>query len=402
MNRKSSILTLVILAAVLGASTKAWAEPYMAIREGRKCGTCHVNQTGGGMRTLLAMTHMKEITHYREIFPALGESTDVWNGQITDFFAIGGDFRVADSIVFQDEPNADGQVPHKALRGHVDENILDIREAALYFDIQLVPDFLSVYTDVDFAPGSPVAREAFAMLRGILPWQGYVKGGRFYVDYGMKIETDNLVSVGLPSQDAFVRGRTGTGFTGYDAGLEIGFQPGPWHFSASVTDPASGDTGVRVTTNAYGVWRDIPVIENAMLGGSFLFNDPSGGEQYMWSVYGGANLGPLEYQAEVDFIHEKFKGGEITNTFLVYGELNYLLFGWINAKVFGEYADNDGIASIEAAQRSDTAQNRFGFGIEPFLGEFLQTRLFYSIANGPKDIPEANQNRLVLELHVFF
>jgi len=69
----------------------------------------------------------------------------------------------------------------------------------------------------------------------------------------------------------------------------------------------------------------------------------------------------------------------------------------MNTKAFGEYADNDGQLG-----RTNTAQNRFGFGIEPFLGRFLQTRLFYSIANGPKDLAISNQNRLVMEIHLFF
>ncbi len=399
---KTAAAWVVVVAATCLVAPEARAEPYMALREGRKCGTCHVNQTGGGMRTLLANTHMKEITHYRDIFPDLDEAGEVFNGQITSFFSIGGDLRLTDSIIFQDEPDENGLVPHEVLRGRVDENVLDVREGALYFDVQLVEDFLSIYTDLNLAPGSPVAREVFGLLRGVIPWQGYVKAGRFYLDYGLKMETDNLFSVNAPSQDLFVRGRTGTGFTGFDSGLEIGFQPGPWHVTASVTDPSSGDTGVRVTSNAYGMWRDIPVIENAMLGASFMFNSPSGGDTYTYGFYGGANLGPLEYQAEIDFIHQSFDDREAVGTFLAYGEINYLLLGWINTKAFGEYADNDGMLSTGSVKRTNTGQNRFGFGIEPFLGRFLQARLFYSIANGPKDVAETNQNRLILELHLFF
>ncbi len=67
---------LAVVAASVLLPVDARAEPYMALREGRKCGTCHVNQTGGGMRTLLANTHMKEITHYRDIFPELDEAAE--------------------------------------------------------------------------------------------------------------------------------------------------------------------------------------------------------------------------------------------------------------------------------------------------------------------------------------
>ena len=147
------------------------------------------------------------------------------------------------------------------------------------------------------------AREVFALLRGVIPWKGWVKGGRFFLDYGLRTENDTLYSVNEPTQNIFVRGRTGTDFTGFDEGLEVGFQPGVFHFSTSVTDGSSGDANVRVTTNAYAMIREIPVIDNAIVGGSFYWLGPGDQEQYVYGFYAGSNLGPFEYQAEVDFIH---------------------------------------------------------------------------------------------------
>lgn len=396
-------LAILLAGVLLGSAWEARAEPYMAIREGRKCGACHVNLRGGGMRTPLAITHMKEITHYRDLFPELEEASESFNGQITSFFSIGGDLRVDDAIVFQDEPNAEGRVPNdKVFRSRVDENILEVREAALYGRVDLYQEYLSFYIDVSFAPGGTNVREVFGLLRGLLPWDGYVKAGRFYLDYGLGYETDDLFSLDNPSQNLFVRGRTGTDFTAYDDGIEIGLQPGPFHIAASVTDGPAGDADVRVTFTAYAMLRDLPVIDNAILGASLLRVAPTGSERIAYGFFAGANLGRLEYHAEVDFIHDD---GDATatapakqvGTFLAYGELNYLLLDWINTKLFGEYADNDGRPDM-----IDTAQNRFGVGIEPFLSRFLQTRLFYSVANGPENLPIANQNWLVMELHLFF
>jgi hypothetical protein len=76
---------------------------------------------GGGMRTLLANTHMQDITHYLELFEEFEKASEVFNGQITSFLSVGADLARDDSIVFQDNPDEQGLVPHKAFRGDVDE-----------------------------------------------------------------------------------------------------------------------------------------------------------------------------------------------------------------------------------------------------------------------------------------
>jgi hypothetical protein len=396
----------VLLTAGLLLSLSGWlcvaparAEPYMAIREGRKCSACHVNMAGPGKRTELATTHLKEITHYRDIFPELAQASDVFNGQITRNFSVGADLRVDDSIVFQDKPDADGRVDrNEVLRGRVEENILAVRRAPIYFQLDLVPDYLLVYLDEQFAPGSPTTREVFGLLKGVLPWRGYVKGGKFFPEYGLRTENDDLFSIDNTANNVFVRGRTGTDFSGFDEGFEIGFEPGPFHVATSVTNGSPGDSDVRFTFTSYTVLRDLPVVRNLLVGASMLRVSPQDSERIAYGFFAGSNIGRFEYQAEVDFIDDHDdKRNKSIGQFLCYGEVNYLFFDWVNFKIFGEYADHDSIPDT-----TNDAQNRFGFGLEPFLGRFLQTRLFYSIANGVPEQPAENQSRLILEMHVFF
>jgi hypothetical protein len=79
----------------------------------------------------------------------------------------------------------------------------------------------------------------------------------------------------------------------------------------------------------------------------------------------------------------------------VYGEANYLFGGWLNGKFAFDYLDPDDDASSDQ-------RNRFSIGIEPFLDEFLQIRLFYRISNGPEDELKFNKDEIQLELHLFF
>ena len=77
--------TLLTLAAF--APQQALAEPYFAVREGLKCNVCHVNPTGGGMRTTFGQVWGQTALPAHRIDS--GDATP-WTGEINRFLAIGG------------------------------------------------------------------------------------------------------------------------------------------------------------------------------------------------------------------------------------------------------------------------------------------------------------------------
>jgi hypothetical protein len=387
----------VWLAAVwlLACSAPALGEPYIAVREGLPCGACHVNITGGGMRTSLVQTHARDILHYPNFFGTFSNPPDYFTGEINKYVGIGSDLRASDAAIFQDK-GVNGRVDNnKVFRGRLESNNIDVTEFVLYGQVRLIPDYLFVYVDQRFQPSTD-NREAWAMLHGVFPWEGFIKAGRMFLPYGLQLQDDT----------AFIRGgyngsaNTGFSFNNQQAGLELGVQPDPVTAVVSVTDGPSGDSSAQVTSTVYSMFTDVPVVRNLLVGGSASFVQPPGNYNLVWGFFAGTNLERLTLLGEADFLETRTPNtnGQIVGQFICYGEADYLFFDWLNFKAAVNYSDNDG----NLVDQTNDGENRVVFGFEPFWNRFLQTRLMYYIGNGVESQPTHNQNVLLFEIHAFF
>mgnify|MGYP003694419303 CR=1 FL=1 len=104
-----------------------------------------------------------------------------------------------------------------------------VTEADVYLGVELVKDRLSLYLDEHVAPGGASSREAFALF-AIERAGFYVKGGKFFLPFGLRLQDDDAAS------------RRGTGFTleTADIGAEVGFDTGAWSSALSITNGTSG------------------------------------------------------------------------------------------------------------------------------------------------------------------
>jgi hypothetical protein len=410
MTRQYAVLRPVAFcfALVLSlAAMRAVAEPYIAVREGMRCSACHTNVTGGGKRTDLVATHAKDLLHYPDFFGPFSRPLEYFTGELNPYVALGGDLRTSATLIFQ-SLGENGRVRNdRVFRGRLEQTRLETTQATLYGEFRLIPERVSLYVDQRFQPTTD-NREAFALLKGFLPWAGFVKVGRMYLPYGLQLQDD----------EAFIRGgrsrgsssaSTGFSFNLQEHGALVGFEPGKWSLLFAVTDGSAGDRDVRTVGTVYAVYDEVPLVRTLMIGGSASRVAPPSGETLVFGFFAGTNLGPLTILGEADFRSDKGRStlGRRVGQFLAYGEADYLLFGWLNLKAAIDYADSDGqlvrqVGSTTVLDTANDAEHRVSLGLEPFLNRFVQPRLFYRINNGIRSNPTHNQNVLLLEAHVFF
>ena len=386
MRHRYTVAALIVAAcAVLAAARPARAEPYFMVRSGAKCNDCHTNLTGGGKRTSFAHIHARDILHDLDLLP-IPPSVKGFNGQLNEWVSIGGDLRVRNTTVFQDEFSKSGTIPqNKAFRRHVTSNDTEVNEFLGYAQVDLLPDYVTLYSDFNL-DGGVTNREAFGLIRGFLPYDTYVKAGRLFPTFGLRVWDDT----------AFIRSRSGYTFTNPEEGGEIGFAPGPFFIASSITNGTSGDKDVAATVNGYGVFQDIPVVENILAGASFARQSD---KRDVAAWYAGSNLWKFTYLMEFDLIDDRTVASENKrDQYAAYAELDLLLFDWLNIRGTFDF--------VKVSHDRD--QTRYGIGIEPFINRYIQPRIQYRINNGPPQPGENpnelvdNQDELIFELHFFF
>jgi len=373
-----AVAALLLAAGALLGAAPVRAEPYLMVREGAKCSACHTNQTGGGKRTAFAHIHAHDIEHDLDLLP-IPPGVRAFNGELNTWASIGADLRVRNTTIFRDRPDRLGRVPdNTAFRRKVQSNDSKVNEFLLYGQLDLWPDLVTIYADEDFTSGA-TNREVFGMLRGFLPWDTYVKAGRLFPAYGLRVQDDQ----------AFIRARTNFTFQQPDEGGEIGIQPGPFFLASSITNGTGGDKDVQATVNGYGVFEEVPVVRNVLAGVSFARQS---NKRYVGGFYGGANLWRFTYLGELDFIDDRKLGSPgRSDRYAAYGELNFLLLDWLNLR---------GTFDFVKVTR-DRDQTRYAIGAEPFINRVIQPRIQYRINNGIRSRPGDNQDELWLELHLF-
>ena len=339
------LATVVVWMLVPVGSPPAHAEPVFAVNTGYSCAQCHVNRTGGGMRTPFGSVYGQttlpaRLLKWREEKNLLPANPDAR-------FAFGGDARFAYLYVQSDD--------------YEDLSSFEVLEANVFGEVRLIPQRLSLYADVTLGPGGSFPRELFALIpfRGL---NGYVKVGKFLPPYGWR----------LPDDDAFIREPLGFAFSAPDLGIEVGIEPGNWsvHLAAVNGNASIGDDNrskklLLLAMRRFG-W--------AQIGLSAAYDDVAGGNTTTTGgLLAGLRFGRLTLLAEGDL--RRVRQNEILainktiDTWVGYVEADLMIRRGMNIKYAHDWVDpNRGILTDQ--------RQRDSFGFEYIPIPFVQIRAF--------------------------
>lgn len=353
---------LLVTAAWCGSAA---AEPYLAAREGFKCMQCHVNPTGGGMRTVFGNTYAQSQLAADQLdTSALGQWTDAMHNLIT----LGGDLRASYSYT---------DVPHQK-----STNAFSTDEIRVYIAANIIPDHLLAYVDQSLGPHGSDNREAYARLQ-FDNGRYYLKAGHMYLPYGLRLQDD----------DAFIRSVPGINYETPDNGAELGWETTYWSTQLAISNGTSGasesDPGKQYSLRGefvQPVWR---------VGASANYNDSAAGRRRMANIFAALRTGPIVWLGEGDYIvDDGFPTGRRREwTGLL--EANWLILKGHNLKVTGEYFDPD-------IKVDHDAQARYSLLYEYTPIQFLQVRMGARYYDGIPQNDLQNRRTAFVELHAFF
>lgn len=352
---------LVWIVALL-AVTSVRAEPYLAVQQGYACSSCHVNPTGGGLRSEFGDIIAENVLAATTL--PLGDQA--WLGHVTDSVRVGADLRADWSST---------SIPHGS-----EQRLFSLEQVRAYADVAVIPQRLELYVDELLAPGAATSMEAYGKYTDAGgAW--YVKAGRFYLPFGWRLQ-DNT---------AFVREVTGISMTTPDTGVELGFERPGWSAQLDLTNGAANAT----SGSGHQLTGQVVSIQSAWRTGvAASLTQSEAGNRRVGGLFAGLRTGPVAWLAEGDVAYDEgFSGGPRTMLASLI-EADWAVLRGHNLKLTFEYQDPDRHVQNNGATRASCV-----YEYTPI--QFLQLRAGYRRWKGIPQSDQQNQTLAFLELHVF-
>jgi hypothetical protein len=369
-NRLSRLFLQCLAMTLCLVALRAEAEPYLAVQTGLKCGQCHVNPTGGGLRTAFGDIFSQTLLPQNHI----DTGTDTWTGDLGKFVRIGGNLRFDGDITSE---------PHTKT-----VSTFNVDQVRVYLEANVIPERLLVYVDEQVAPGGAQNREAYGVY-----WSAnhdwYVKAGQMYLPFGLRLQ----------DVSAFIQTASGINMAAPDQGVEFGWERGHWD---AQFDISNGTPGAVDKENGKQYSGQVAWVESIYRAGvAANFNNKHVGNRSMFALFGGLHTGPIAWLAQAEFIRDQsIAEGTTSNGYgqrevAALVEANWLIAKGNNLKLTGEFLDPD------VAVRYDN-QPRWSAVYEWTPIQFVQLRGGVRINDGNASTNTQHINTYFVQLHGFF
>jgi len=365
IGRIRSVRPYLLILLCLGAYC-AQAEPYLAVQLGLKCGQCHVNPTGGGLRTTFGDVFAQTVLPAQHL--DTGTGMDNWTGQLGPYLRTGGDLRF---------DATETQAPHTT---SVDQ--FAIAQTRVYLEADVIPNRLLAYVDEQVAPGGALNREAY-----VLYWSAthdwYLKAGQMYLPFGLRLQ----------DQTAFILTATGINMTTPDSGVEFGWERGHWDAQFALSNGTAGGTS---TSNGKQSSGQLIYVESLWrVGVAANFNAQSGGSKTAYGIFGGLRTGPISWLAQAELTKDESIANDQGKQLATLLEANWLITRGNNLKITQEFLNPN-----RAVPNGERTRWSLVYELTPI--QFVQIRAGVRYYDGiPQDNSE-HQRQYFAELHGYF
>lgn len=361
---------LVVALVVLFAAHAAAALPRFASREGAKCQSCHVNPSGGGMRSPFGVQYGRDelpVPTWASEF-----DLDDFSTQLTDFVSIGADFRTL--FYYQQRPDTGSASSTNAfwqMQGDIYMNLRLAKKVSIYLDKGIYGGF-----------------EIYGLMN-ILPGNGFIKVGKFVPNYGLKTD-DHTVFTREHTGFSAERGRAEL------TGGELGFSPGPVTISGGIFNARDGFGSGTGSNKAFlgraeGIFKPSEDINVGIGGNVFTAKQSSDGRVTVFGGFASFSYENLTMIGEVDLIKNKL-AGTTTNGFVTSLEASYVVTPGVDVKLGYDFFDAD--TDVKSGSRS-----RYSIGLEFFPISGVELRPVYRIMK--EDPVDATNNEFHFLIHFY-
>ncbi|MBI5838229.1 MAG: hypothetical protein HZB25_13400 [Candidatus Eisenbacteria bacterium] len=269
--RRMALLLAIIGGFAVFALRTGFALPVYATREGYPCMQCHVDPNGGGVRNDFGFLYGK---NRHLLSPPDSAYTELaFSSKVTDGFWWGTDFR----LLFANEYGAE--------RKEFLDHFFVPMQGTLYLHAQPIPQLDLVYNR-DLRE----SREAYGLLRGVLPGGAMLKVGQFRVPLGLRFDdhtnyTKRIETLGYNYQEV-------------DQGLEVSHVGSRTYWQAALQN--GGSAKADLWTAKVGYFKSpvhLGVSGQYNPGGTSPNGDPV--RRIRGALFGGVRLGEWVYVSEL-------------------------------------------------------------------------------------------------------